>query len=200
MNQPGTRRLPAAQRRQQLLDTALDLFGHSGFHETSMEDIAEAAGVTKPILYQHFGSKRELILELLADLGSRLDAQIRNATTSADTPRAQVEEGFRAYFEWVDANPRGFEVLFSSETRRDTDFTTAAIRVEDGIAGTIARLIAVDTMTDDERRLMAYAIVGIAEATCRHWLAGDVAVDSDRLAEAVARLAWAGLRGLPGDR
>lgn len=195
-----TRRLPAPQRRQQLLDAALALFGQRGFHGTSMDDIAEAAGVTKPILYQHFASKRDLILELLRDLGTRLDNEISNATASANSPRQQVEEGFKAYFGWVEANPRGFEVLFSSETRRDAEFTAEAMRVEDGIVETITGLITVEAMTDEERRLMAYGIVGIAETTCRHWLAGSIALESSQLAKMVARLAWAGLRGLPGDR
>lgn len=194
------RRLPAPQRRQQLLDAALALFSRHGFHGTSMDDIAETAGVTKPILYQHFASKRDLILQLLADLGTQLDHQISSSTTSAESPRQQVEDGFRALFKWVEANPRGFEVLFSSETRRDVEFTTEAMRVEDGIVDTITELIAVESMDTQQRRLMAYGIFGMAETTCRQWLAGNIALESDRLAAMVARLAWAGLRGLPGDR
>src|SRR5687768_4632909 len=69
-------RLPAARRRQQLLDVALGVFAERGFHPTSMNDLAEAAGVTKPVLYQHFGSKRELYLELLDDVGTRLRTAI----------------------------------------------------------------------------------------------------------------------------
>src|SRR5258706_128056 len=69
-------RLPAARRRRQLLDVALDVFAASGFHQTSMEDVAEAAGVTKPVLYQHFGSKRELYLELLEDVGGQMMAAV----------------------------------------------------------------------------------------------------------------------------
>jgi AcrR family transcriptional regulator len=57
MSQP---RLPAVQRRRQLLDVSLDVFAQRGFHGASMAHVAEAAGVTKPVLYQHFGSKREL--------------------------------------------------------------------------------------------------------------------------------------------
>ena len=59
------RRLPAPRRRRQLLDVALERFSEGGLYGTSMEQIAEAAGVTKPVLYQHFGSKRALYLELL---------------------------------------------------------------------------------------------------------------------------------------
>ena len=65
-------RLPADQRRQQLLDVARDVFAERGFHATSMDEIAEAAGVTKPVLYQHFPSKRSLYVELLTDTGDQL--------------------------------------------------------------------------------------------------------------------------------
>ena len=67
-------RLPADERRQQLLAVACELFANSGFHETSMDEIAEGAGVTKPVLYQHFPSKRALYAELLDDTGRRLAA------------------------------------------------------------------------------------------------------------------------------
>ena len=76
-------RLPAPRRRRQLLDVALRVFADQGFHDASMNDIAEAAGVTKPVLYQHFGSKRELFSELLTDVGNELQETITKALTSA---------------------------------------------------------------------------------------------------------------------
>ena len=76
-------RLPAAARREQLVATALEMFAQQGFHATSMNDVAEAAGVTKPVLYQHFASKRQLYLELLEDVGTRLGQVIEDATSSA---------------------------------------------------------------------------------------------------------------------
>ena len=69
-------RLSASARRQQLLDVALATFARNGYHETSMNDIADAAGVTKPVLYQHFESKRELYQALLDDVGERMVAAI----------------------------------------------------------------------------------------------------------------------------
>ena len=65
-------RMPAAERREQLLAVALDVFAREGYHQTSMNDVAEAAGITKPVLYQHFESKRELYLALIEDAGARM--------------------------------------------------------------------------------------------------------------------------------
>jgi AcrR family transcriptional regulator len=191
-----TTRMPAAERRAQLLDIALSVFGDRGFHDTSMNDIADAAGVTKPVLYQHFGSKRDLFLEVLREVGGRLREAVGKATASATSPHQQVEQGFRAYFDWVAQTRGGFDVLFAGETRRDREFVSEALRVETEIADAIAELIVIDGLDPEHRRLLAYAIVGLAETTSRHWLADDLELDAGQLAQQCADLAWAGLRGL----
>jgi AcrR family transcriptional regulator len=189
-------RLPAARRRQQLLDVSLRVFAERGFHPTSMNDLAEAAGVTKPVLYQHFNSKRELYLELLDTVGGRLQDAIVTATASADGPRQQVEQGFTAYFRFVAEHQEAFQVLFGGGTRRDEEFASYVRRVEDAIAGAISALIEVEGLPDEDRRLLAYGIVGLAEGASRHWLLSDASGDPDALAARVAELAWAGLRGI----
>src|SRR6266513_4935230 len=137
-------RLPAPRRRRQLLDVALEVFAERGYHRTSMNDLAEAAGVTKPVLYQHFRSKRALYLELLEDVGGRLRDAIDKATTEAGTPREQVQSGFRAYFEFVAAQQQAFQLLFGGGARRDEEFADAVRHVEVSIADRIAALIGVD--------------------------------------------------------
>jgi AcrR family transcriptional regulator len=192
---PVSTRLPAPERRRQLLDTALEAFATQGFHATSMNDIAEAAGVTKPVLYQHFASKRGLYLELLNDVGADLLDQISKATASATSPRGQVESGVAAYFRFVDGNRSAFTLLFGSGARRDVEFADAVRRVEAAVAEAVASLIDVD-LADEHRRVLAYGIVGLAEGTSRHWIADGLDLDPERLARQVADLAWAGLRGV----
>lgn len=191
-----TTRLPAARRRKQLLDVALEVFAERGFHPTSMNDLAEAAGVTKPVLYQHFGSKRELYLELLEDVGSRLRDAIEKATSEAATPREQVQRGFAAYFRFVADHQAAFQVLFGGGARRDEEFAAYGLRVEESIADTIATLIQIPHLDADTRRLLAHGIVGLAEGASRHWLRDGQGTDPDELAGRVADLAWAGLRGI----
>src|SRR2546427_12477455 len=94
-------RLPAPRRRHQLLDVARELFAAGGFHATSMDDVAEAAGVTKPVLYQHFPSKRALYRELLEDVGARLLADIRSATAPAGTRRGRGQKRMAASLGFV---------------------------------------------------------------------------------------------------
>src|SRR5438477_11086595 len=189
-------RLPAARRRRQLLDVALGVFAANGFHQTSMEEIAEAAGVTKPVLYQHFGSKRELYLQLLDDVGQRLLEEVQKATAAAGGPRQQVASGFEAYFRFVADHESAFRLLFGGDGREaDREFADAVRRVEDAMADAVAALIEAD-IDDDHRRLLAYGVVGLAEATSRHWVLSGRREDVDTLSRRVADLTWAGLRGI----
>jgi AcrR family transcriptional regulator len=189
-------RLPAARRRRQLLDVALHVFAEKGFHVTSMTDIADAAGVTKPVLYQHFASKRALYRELLDDVGAQLLEAITKATTAATGPREQVELGFGAYFGFVDERREAFQILFGGGARRDAEFASQVAELEAAIADAIAALIDVEGLDEDERRLLAHGIVGLAEGTSRHWLGEAIDADPDHLARRTAALAWRGLRGL----
>ncbi len=191
-------RLPAAARRRQLLDVALGEFAEQGYSGVSMDQVAEAAGVTKPVLYQHFTSKRALYLELVADVADRLEGAVVKATADAASPREQVEAGFRVYFRFVTEHRDAFRLLFTADSRRDRDLTEAVLRVEETFARTVAVLIEVDGLSDDDRLLLARGIVGIAEVTSRHSLDGPTQPDPDALAHRVANLAWAGLRGIRG--
>src|SRR5260370_42363566 len=103
-----------------------------------MSDVADAAGVTKPVLYQPFDSKRQLFIELLEDVGSRLGQLIAQATSSVDGPREKGELGFAAYFRWIDANRAAFSLLFGGAVRLDPDFADAVHQVESFLAEAIA--------------------------------------------------------------
>jgi AcrR family transcriptional regulator len=192
----GTPRLPAARRRRQLLDTALAVFAERGFHGTAMNDIAEAAGVTKPVLYQHFRSKRELYREVLEDVGGRIEETIAKAAAGAPGPREQVEAGFAAYFRFVAGEQDAFQVLFGGDTRRDPEFTRQAAETEASIAKAIAALIDIEGIDAEHQALLAHGLVGLAEGTSRRWLADGCREDPEALATQVAELAWAGLRGI----
>jgi AcrR family transcriptional regulator len=204
---PPSSRLPAARRRRQLLDVAVDVFAERGFHGTSMDEVAEAAGVTKPVLYQHFDSKRELYLELLDDVGSHLVAAVTAAVGGASGPRQRVEAGFAAYFDFVTQQTNAFRLLFGGGARRDEEFNDAVRRVEDVMAAAVAALIETD-ISADHRQLLGYGIVGLAEVSSRQWASArlvDELDDEERAAEAVrlsrrvSELAWAGLRGVHRD-
>jgi AcrR family transcriptional regulator len=188
-------RLPAARRRRQLLDVAAERFATGGFHATSMQDIADAAGVTKPVLYQHFRSKRQLYLELLDDVGRQLMDAIEKATAEASGPRRQVEAGFAAYVGFMVDRPDAFPLLFGSGARRDAEFADAVRRVEESIADAVASLIEAD-IDDEHRRVLASAIVGMSEGVLRRQRSDGAPVGGERLVQQLADLAWGGLRSV----
>ncbi len=182
-----------------------------------MDDIAEAAGVTKPLVYQHFESKRALYLELMDVFSSELVTRIAKATATAQGPRQQVELGFAAYFELMVDNEQAFRLLYGRDAPDDPELGAALRRVEDTIAQAIDPLI--DAGLDPEHRLLlAHAVVGMAEGASRHWLTTRGRMPSDgpdaadgpdgadgvrrpgdhdeaaALAARLADLAWAGLR------
>lgn len=197
--------MPGALRRRQLLDVALEAFAAGGYHDTSMEEIADAAGVTKPVLYQHFRSKQELYLELIETVGRGLVADIESKIAASDSAYHRVLAGFRAYFEFVADRTSAFRLVFGSGARGTEEFADAIQALESELAETVARYI--DAGIDDqEREMFGYAIVGLAEVTSRRWVAehggeGSPAQldlsEADQLATDLADLLWAGLRALP---
>jgi AcrR family transcriptional regulator len=164
-----------------------------------MDDIAAAAGVTKPVLYQHFASKRALFTDVLRDVGGQLLGNLATATADATTGRDRVEAGFAAYFRFVTANEPAFRVLFGAAARNDPEFATIVDAVLDEVVEAISGLIAIEG-TAEHRRVLAHAVVGMAEATSRDALSDDdTALGPERLAAWVAELAWFGLRGIRAD-
>jgi AcrR family transcriptional regulator len=188
-------RLSAHARRDQLLDVALSAFARAGYHETSMNDVADAAGVTKPVLYQHFESKRELYQALLDSVGTRMVAAIRTATADVTSGRERTQRGFRAYFRWVADHPEAFVLMYGGASRQDQEFAHAVRRVTDDAANAIAPLI--DGIVDDEHRMnLAHALVGVSEAVSRRLVERGGNFDADEIANQLSSFAWGGLRSV----
>src|SRR5436309_14146215 len=103
----ATKRLPAPERKRQILAAARELFGHPGAEEPSVDRLAEAAGISKPILYRHFPSKRELYLAVLEDHLADLIRRLWVALSGSADPRERLRGAFQASFEFVDAAPAG---------------------------------------------------------------------------------------------
>jgi len=188
-------RLPAPARREQILDVSVQVFARNGFHSTSMNDVADAAGVTKPVLYQHFDSKQDLYLALLDEAGNRLRNAVTKAVAAAHDGKSQTELSFRAYFRWVAEDHDAFLLLFGSRANRDEASTTAIRRITAATAQAIAPLIAVD-IDPEHQRTLAQGLVGLAEGVSRHLVERGESFDPDVLGQQIADLAWAGLRAV----
>src|SRR5437588_5578384 len=95
-------RLPRSARRKQLLAAAQEVFVAQGYHAAAMDDIAERAGVSKPVLYQHFPGKLELYLALLDTHCDALVDRVRRAMAATADNKERVDGAMQAYFDFVD--------------------------------------------------------------------------------------------------
>ncbi len=204
---PGRTRLPRSARRAQLLEAAHEVFAASGYHSAAMDEIAIAAGVSKPVLYQHFPSKLELYLALLDQHVAGLVNEVQSALDSTTDNKLRVERVMAAYFNFVDGSGEhsdgAYRLVFESDLRSEPavrDLVENALsRCVDAIAETIAK----DTHVDRaEARLMSVGLVGLAEVSARYWMttaSEDPAsqVAKQRAKELLTQLAWRGISGSP---
>jgi len=161
-----------------------------------MDEIAEAAGVTKPVLYQHFPSKHALYVELLEDTGRLLLTTLADTTAGAATGRERVELGFRAYFRFAVEHREAFLLLLGTVIRADAEFARVVDETLDACAEVISTLIEIP-VSAEQRLVLATAMVGMAEAVSRGTLAETTDdAHADELARWVSELAWFGLRGV----
>src|ERR1019366_5003370 len=123
-------RLTAEQRRQQLVAVALEVFAQRGYRSTTMDDVAEAAGVTKPLLYQHFSSKKALYLELVDEIAQRVFAALAESTVRAEGPRQKVDYSLHAYFNLVVSDKASFHLLYDRDHGGDEELGRAVRRVQ----------------------------------------------------------------------
>ncbi len=195
---PRGARLSRADRRRQLLAAALQVFVARGYHATVMDEIAERAGVSKPVLYQHFPGKRELYLALLDETVDEMVTAVRAALNSTTDNARRVEAVAEAFFEFVDREGQPFRLLFESDLISDDGVRERLERMNVACSEPIGEVIADDTgLPTRQARLLAAALVGQAQVAARWWLAGDRRVPRAQAAQLVATLSWRGIGGFP---
>jgi len=192
-------RLPRDQRRVQLLDAASEVFTSKGYHAAAMDDIADAAGVSKPVLYQHFPSKLDLYLALLDQSCDRLVDVVGEALASTDDNADRVIATVAAFYEFVSSTGGEFRFVFESDLTGDGAVQRRLSRVNDEISDAIAEVIAGDTsLPPQQAKLLAVSLVGIAQVSARYWISGETsAITLDEAKHLVSSLAWRGIGGFP---
>ncbi len=200
---PGTRpgrtpRLPRTARRFQLLGAAREVFVAQGYHAAAMDEIAERAGVSKPVLYQHFPGKLELYLALLDEHATKLVTSVQEALASTTDNHARIARSVRAYFDFVNDPSGAHQLVLESDLR---SVPAVRQRIETAFAQcvrSIAATIVADTgLTQDEADLLAVGLVGLAETASRWWLVRGGTVAKERAIESMVELAWRGIGGYP---
>lgn len=195
-------RLPRRERRAQLLAAALEVFVAHGYHAAAMDDIAERAGVSKPVLYQHFPGKLELYLAILDAACDSIIANCRNALDATHDNKQRVAAAIEAFYAYVGHDTGAFRLVFESDLTNEPAVRDHVERVTTECAAMIAAVIQDDTaLPSAAAHLLAVSLVGMAQVSARYWLTdsdGAMAGLSREDATAlVSGLAWRGIRGYP---
>jgi len=163
-----------------------------------MDDIAERAGVSKPVLYQHFPSKLELYLALLDEHAEAMVDAVRVALASTSDNKQRVAATIAAYFRFVDEDGGAFRLVFESDLTSQEAVRERVDGVTTRCADAISEVIREDTgIPADEARLLAVGLTGMDQVAARYWLSSDGSIPRDAAARLLASLSWRGIGGFP---
>jgi len=195
---PAGSRLPRPARRRQLLGAARQVFVAQGYHAAGMDEIAERAGVSKPVLYQHFPGKLDLYLALLDESVAELTGAVSQALSSTTDNRERVPATFRAFFDYVSGAGEAFRLIFESDLSNEPAVRARLDRAMGECAAMVSEFIRSDAgVSGAEADLLGMALVGMAQVSARYWLGTNRAIDKGSAESLLARLAWRGISGWP---
>lgn len=196
---PMFKRLPRAVREQQMLDAAVRVFSRRGFHAASMDEIAEDAGISKPMVYAYLGTKEALFVACLHREGTRMMEAIVAAVSAELPPDEQLWRGLRAFFGFVGAHLDGWTVLYwqaRGEQPFAGELAVMRAQVVEVVTALLRRSLPVPgagrrEVRETDLEVMAYALVGAAESLA-DWLVDHPAEDPERLATRLMNATWLG--------
>jgi AcrR family transcriptional regulator len=179
-----------AERERQILDAAVAVFGERGYQAASMDVVAERVGVTKPVLYAHFGSKEGLLLACIARARAELLEVTTAAAASVHGPEEMLRRGTLAFFEYLERREPAWSLLYSESTVAGEALEDIRAQQTDFIAA----LLAAQAPDTDPQRLAGWAqvIVGACERLAL-WRGRERTVTSEQATEYLMDLVWTGL-------
>ncbi|GAA1352494.1 TetR/AcrR family transcriptional regulator [Falsarthrobacter nasiphocae] len=198
---PRAARIPAAERRAQLLTAAYEVFFENGFHGASMDDIADRASVSKPVLYQHFEGKDSLYLVLLDACIGSLAASLRDAMSSTTDNQKRIEATLRAFYTYAEKEHRGYRIIFNSDVAAMPEVAKRLELFHHNFMMSIAELLVEDTgMPQIEAELLARGLAGAAQISARGWAMQPHGerVSPERAVTIMTSLFWDGVALMPG--
>jgi AcrR family transcriptional regulator len=167
--------MAASDRRLAILEAARAAFADGGFHQTSLDAVAERAGVSKALIYEHFDSKRELYLAMLEMHVEELVERVSAAVTAADQPEERMRSGLEAFFAFVEERRGAWRIMFRNPG--DPDVAVYMERLRDGVAAVVAALMSEEAeqafpdVPERERiiQMVAQQMVGAMQSLADWW-------------------------------
>ncbi len=205
----GRTRLNAPERRTAILDAAQSVFGQRGYHGTSIDDVAQAAGISKGLIYEHFDSKRELHAELVAVHAGELFRRLQANANAGTAGEARMRAGVDIFFAFVEENPEAWRVLFRDAADEEIADITAGVQAQ-----ALNLMVALshadpqapalqpgETPEEHERSVEQFSqlLSGAVQALANWWY-DHPDVSRDELVDRVMQFAWLGLERQHGPR
>jgi AcrR family transcriptional regulator len=195
---PKRPRLAASARRAQLVDVGRVVFAKRGYEATSVEEIAERAGISKPIVYEHFGGKEGLYAVIIDREVEHIVASIVEAISSG-TPRERVEQAALAFLRYVQERPEGFTILVrdAPATKRTGEMPGLMFDLADRVGAVFTEQFRTAGYDAKSAPIYAHALVGMVAFVGHWWTECRKPPPAETVAGHIAALAWMGLRHLP---
>ena len=195
---PRPGRLPAAVRRAQLVEIGRRVFAERGYEAASVEEIADRAKVSKPIVYEHFGGKEGLYAVIVDREVEHIVASIESAVSSG-TPRERLDGAALAFMTYVQERPDGFAVLLrdAPPSKRGGEMPALMYDLADRVGGIFSEIFRTAGYDAKAAPIYAHALVGMVAFVGQWWTEAPKPPAAEAVASHIAALAWMGLRHLP---
>lgn len=196
-NRRGSR-LPRDERRGQLLGAASEVFVDRGYHAAGMDEIADRAGVSKPVLYQHFSSKLELYLAVLAQHVDNLVSGVRQALRTTTDNRQRLRAAVQAFFDFIEHDSQGYRLIFENDNVTEPQVAMQVRVATESCTDAVFDLISRDSGLEAHRaRMIAVGLVAVSVDSARYWLNNERPITKDDAINGTVQFAWGGLSHVP---
>jgi len=199
--QPPKRRRDRAAREREILAAAERIFGERGYQGTSMDDVAAAVGVSKPLIYQYYGSKDGLFLACLARLRANLLETVSDAVLAAADAEDALYAGFVAWFQFLDDHPQAWSVLIDEGMLAAGPMAAATDEVRNAFVELISAMVRLNLPPNrpadtDEIEILAQSISGATERLAVWRTRTPNPPTPEKVARTLHELLWQGLKTL----
>lgn len=191
-------RLPRGERREQLIESASELFVDRGYHAAGMDEIADRAGVSKPVLYQHFASKLDLYLAVLAQHVEILVTSVQEALSTTTDNRQRLHDAVQAFFDFIEDDAQGYRLIFENDYVTEPQVAAQVRVATESCTDAVFALISQDSGLEPHRaRMIAVGLVALSVNSARYWLDAEKPVSKKAAVEGTVQFAWGGLSHVP---
>ncbi|MFF0724802.1 TetR/AcrR family transcriptional regulator [Streptomyces sp. NPDC004134] len=203
MTEKRRRRLPRQVREQQIIDVAVRVFSKRGYHAASVDEIAELAGISKPMVYLYLESKEGLFIACLRREAERLVAAFQGAAEGVLTPELRLRAGLRAFFSFVSEHRDGWVVLHRHAAELSEAIAAESARARRAVMAEVTALVRAGIeenggparLGDEDAEFVAHTIVGAADALT-DWMAEHPAESPEGMTRRLMSMIWVGMRNV----